>query len=82
MFLSLVLFRLLTLILGTGHISFIVSDYRDKLCFFGTDFRVRVGSGQKVFLSLAQVSDSGCVSCTGTGFSVRVLRDWLVSCFS
>lgn len=41
-----------------------------------------LGTGQMVFLSLAQTSDPGCVSFTGSGFRVRVLRDWLVSCSS
>ena len=51
LFLSLVLFSFLTLILGPGHISFIGSDSRDKVCFFDTSFRVSLvlGSGIKIF---------------------------------
>lgn len=72
-----VLFSLLALIPGLGHISFTDSDSRDKACFFGTGFRVRAyffGSEfrNKVFLSLAQVLDPGCVSFTGSEFRARV----------
>ena len=87
MFLSLVLFSFLTLILGPGHISFTGSDSRDKVCFFDTSFRARAHVFSSEFRDkdvslLAQVSNPGCVSFTGSGFRVRVLSDWLVSCSS
>lgn len=61
-----VVFFPLALASGPGCVSFIVSDLRAKVCFFGSDFRVTVYS----FVSGTQ-GQSG-VSPTGSGFRVRV----------
>lgn len=50
------------------------------MCSFGSGFGVRVfssssGFRDKVFFSLSQVPDPGCVSFPGSGFRVRVLGD-------
>ena len=75
--------RLVSLILGSGHISLSGSDSRGSLCFFDTVLESEslvLGSGIKMFLSLVQVSNPRwCVSHTGSGFRVSVLSDWLVS---
>lgn len=66
MFLSLTFFSFLPLVLGPGHISFIDSDSRAKVCFFSTGFRVRVfffGSGFRVEV---------CISFTGSGCRARM----------
>lgn len=50
------------------------------MCSFGSGFRLRMffsGSGfrGKVFLSLAQIPNPGCISFIGFGFRAGVLRD-------
>ena len=67
MFFSLVLFGLLTLILGLGYISFTGSDSRDNVCFFDSGFRVKVcflGSR----LRAKRVSFTGSVLSSRVGF--------------
>ena len=77
-------FELLTLILGPWPFPFIGSDSRDKVWgFFWTlvsesgHISLVLGSGIK----MAQVLSTKSASFTGCGFRVRVLSDWLVSCF-
>lgn len=71
MFLSLTFLGFLTLPLRPGHIFFFTdSDFRGQEYYFGTSFRVRpyflgLGFGDKVFISLAQVPNTGCVSFPG-----------------
>ena len=63
----------MVLILGTKFVSLtLVSE--------SGHFSLVLGSGLRVFLSLAQVSDAGCVSFSDSGFRVRVFSDWLISC--
>lgn len=71
-FFSLACFSLLALFSRLGHISFTDSYSRVKVYFFGSYNRVRVHFfgfvfRGKVFLLLALVSDSRCVSFTGFG---------------
>ena len=69
------MFISLALILGTKCVSLALVSESGHVSSV-------LGSGMKMFLSLALVSDPGCVSFSGFGFRVRVLSDWLVSCSS